>query len=53
MEEMCREVWLEGVGVTLDPPFRRMTYADAMLRFGTEAGPAVRARDPGRDRRHA
>ncbi|HJS50250.1 MAG TPA: aspartate--tRNA ligase, partial [Gaiellaceae bacterium] len=36
MEEMCREVWLEGVGVTLDPPFRRMTHADAMLRFGTD-----------------
>ncbi len=36
MEEMCREVWLEGVGTTLDPPFRRMTYADAMLRFGTD-----------------
>jgi aspartyl-tRNA synthetase len=36
MEEMCVEVWRECVGVMLDSPFRRMTYADAMLRFGTD-----------------
>jgi aspartyl-tRNA synthetase len=36
MEVMCGEVWRECVGVTLDSPFRRMTYADAMLRFGTD-----------------
>jgi aspartyl-tRNA synthetase len=36
MEEMCVEVWRECVGVTLDSPFRRMTYADALLRFGTD-----------------
>ena len=36
MEEMCVDVWRECVGVTLDSPFRRMTYADAMLRFGTD-----------------
>ena len=36
MEEMCSEVWRECVGVELAPPFRRMTYADAMLRYGTD-----------------
>ncbi len=36
MEEMCREVWRECIGVELTPPFRRMTYADAMLRYGTD-----------------
>ncbi len=36
MEEMCREVWERCAGVTPDSPFRRMTYADAMLRFGTD-----------------
>jgi aspartyl-tRNA synthetase len=36
MEEMCREVWRECVGVELTPPFRRMTYAEAMLRYGTD-----------------
>jgi len=36
MEEMCGEVWRQCVGVTLAAPFRRMTYADAMLRFGTD-----------------
>jgi aspartyl-tRNA synthetase len=36
MEEMCREVWRECLGMTLETPFRHMTYADAMLRFGTD-----------------
>ena len=36
MEEMCGEVWRQCAGVTLASPFRRMTYADAMLRFGTD-----------------
>ena len=36
MEQMCCEVWRECVGVELQPPFRRMTYADAMLRYGTD-----------------
>jgi aspartyl-tRNA synthetase len=36
MEEMCVEVWRECIGVALTPPFRRMTFEDAMLRFGTD-----------------
>jgi aspartyl-tRNA synthetase len=36
MEEMCREVWRECIGVEIHPPFRRMTYDEAMLRFGTD-----------------
>jgi aspartyl-tRNA synthetase len=36
MEEMCREVWRECIGFELYPPFRRMTYDDAMLRYGTD-----------------
>jgi aspartyl-tRNA synthetase len=36
MEEMCREVWRACIGVELEPPFRRMTYDEAMLRFGTD-----------------
>ena len=36
MEEMCREVWRECIGVEVEPPFRRMTYDEAMLRFGTD-----------------
>jgi aspartyl-tRNA synthetase len=36
MEDMCREVWRECVGIELDPPFRRMSYDEAMLRYGTD-----------------
>ena len=36
MEEMCREVWRECLGVELVPPFRRLTYDEAMLRYGTD-----------------
>jgi aspartyl-tRNA synthetase len=36
MEEMCREVWRACIGVELEPPFRRMTYDEAMLRFCTD-----------------
>src|SRR5438067_6697688 len=36
MEEMCREVWRACIGVELEPPFRRMTYDEAILRFGTD-----------------
>ena len=36
MEEMCGEVWRQCVDVALASPFRRMTYGDAMLRFGTD-----------------
>jgi aspartyl-tRNA synthetase len=36
MERMCVEVWRECTGVELGPPFRRLTYAEAMLRYGTD-----------------
>jgi aspartyl-tRNA synthetase len=36
MEEMCTEVWRQCIGVELSPPFRRMTYDEAMLRYGTD-----------------
>jgi aspartyl-tRNA synthetase len=36
MEEMCTRIWGECVGVELKPPFRRMTYAEAMARYGTD-----------------
>ena len=36
MEEMCAEVWSECLGVELTPPFPRMTYEEAMLRYGTD-----------------
>jgi aspartyl-tRNA synthetase len=36
MERMCVEVWKECIDVQLSPPFRRMTYAEAMLRYGTD-----------------
>jgi aspartyl-tRNA synthetase len=36
MEEMCREVWRECIGVELQPPFMRMTYDEAMRRYGTD-----------------
>jgi aspartyl-tRNA synthetase len=36
MEEMCRQVWRECLGVELEPPFKRMTYDEAMRRYGTD-----------------
>ena len=36
MEQMVREIWKETLGVELETPFPRMTYADAMLRYGTD-----------------
>ncbi len=36
MEQMCSDVWRECIGVELAPPFRRMTYDEAMIRFGTD-----------------
>jgi aspartyl-tRNA synthetase len=36
MEDMCRDVWRECAGVELEPPFRRMSYDVAMLRYGTD-----------------
>ena len=36
MEQMCTEVWRECIGVELTPPFRRLTYAESMARYGTD-----------------
>jgi aspartyl-tRNA synthetase len=36
MEEMCVAIWRECIGVELSPPFPRMTYAEAMARYGTD-----------------
>ena len=36
MEHMCREVWRTCIGEEIELPFRRMTYDEAMLRFGTD-----------------
>jgi aspartyl-tRNA synthetase len=36
METMCTEIWRDCIGVELKPPFRRLTYAEAMARYGTD-----------------
>ena len=36
MEEMVQAIWRETIGVELEIPFPRLTYADAMLRYGTD-----------------
>ncbi len=36
MERMCVAIWRECLEVELEAPFRRMTYAEAMARFGTD-----------------
>ncbi len=36
MEEMCVAIWRECLGVELSPPFPRMTYTEAMARYGTD-----------------
>jgi aspartyl-tRNA synthetase len=36
MEKMCRDVWRECIEVEVEPPFRRMHYAEAMARYGTD-----------------
>jgi aspartyl-tRNA synthetase len=36
MEEMCVAIWGQCIGVELAPPFRRMTYAESMARYGTD-----------------
>ena len=33
---MCVAIWRECIGVELAPPFPRMTYAEAMARYGTD-----------------
>jgi aspartyl-tRNA synthetase len=36
METMVQRIWSEAIGVELEIPFQRMTYADAMLRYGSD-----------------
>jgi aspartyl-tRNA synthetase len=36
MEELIRQLFRKVLGVELPSPFPRMTYADALLRFGTD-----------------
>ena len=36
MEEMCVAIWRECLGVELATPFRRMTHAEAMARYGSD-----------------
>jgi aspartyl-tRNA synthetase len=36
MEEMVQKVWRETIGVELEVPIERITYAESMLRFGTD-----------------
>src|SRR5207247_7405804 len=36
METMISAVWRECVGAELETPFPRLSYADAMLRYGTD-----------------
>jgi aspartyl-tRNA synthetase len=36
MEQMVQSVWRECLEVELEIPFTRMTYADAMARYGTD-----------------
>jgi aspartyl-tRNA synthetase len=35
-ESLMRHVWKKGIGVDLEIPFPRMTYAESMARFGTD-----------------
>jgi aspartyl-tRNA synthetase len=36
MERIVQRVWRECIDVELEPPFERMTYDEAMLRFGID-----------------
>ena len=36
MEQMCVAIWSECLDVQLTPPFRRLTYAEAMASYGTD-----------------
>ena len=36
MEKMTVAIWRECVGVELETPFPRLSYADSMLRYGTD-----------------
>jgi aspartyl-tRNA synthetase len=36
MEKMCVAIWRECLGVEVEPPFPRLTYAEAMARYGSD-----------------
>jgi aspartyl-tRNA synthetase len=36
MEQMFGRIWREALGIAIPTPFPRMTYAEAMARFGTD-----------------
>ena len=36
MERMMAEIWQETLGVHVETPFERLTYAESMIRFGTD-----------------
>src|SRR5215210_1132575 len=36
METMCTDIWRECIDVPVEPPFRRMTYVEAMARYGSD-----------------
>jgi aspartyl-tRNA synthetase len=36
MEQMMQAIWKETLGIELEVPFPRLTYGEAMLRFGTD-----------------
>ena len=36
MEGLCRAIWRAALGVELETPFRRMTYAEAMAKYGVD-----------------
>ncbi|MBD0348981.1 MAG: aspartate--tRNA ligase [Thermoleophilia bacterium] len=36
MERIVQRIWRECIGVELEPPFQRMSYDEAMLRFGID-----------------
>jgi aspartyl-tRNA synthetase len=36
MEQMMASIWRECLGIELETPFPRLSYADSMLRYGTD-----------------
>jgi aspartyl-tRNA synthetase len=36
MEDMCAQVWQDGIGESVQTPFPRMTHEEAMARYGSD-----------------